>query len=110
MRGDVEAQLCQMNTEESCTTVLKERPSLNPAGFILLTDVCDLKKKKNLEWRKIILIQNDVFSCLAQHGNYVRAQFPGDKKEKPTGQQERQMQQLLDFETRVTTMPSGLRY
>ena len=47
MRGDVEAQLCQMNTEESCTTVLKERPSLNPAGFILLTDVCDLKKKKS---------------------------------------------------------------
>lgn len=53
MRGDVEAQLCQMNTEESCTTVLKERPSLNPAGFILLTDVCDLKKKKILNGERL---------------------------------------------------------
>lgn len=53
-------------------------PFLYPAGFMLLTDVCDFFKNP---WKQVILRQNDVFSCLAWNGNDFSAKFPGDEEE-----------------------------
>lgn len=46
MQKDAQAKLCQINEKQTPTTVLKEMFFINPAGFMLLTDVSGFFRKK----------------------------------------------------------------
>jgi hypothetical protein len=54
-----------------------------PAGFVWLTDVSDLQKDPGIKEKQVVLILNNVFACLAWHGNYFSARSLGRRWESP---------------------------